>query len=94
MVDDFGQSLTDTQLMDRILDMGAVVVRRGPVESQDFPTWRRGLRQNATGRGVRVHVRQLGDGKVLVSNPDHEVDPQRLRAAINSLPTATDLGLG
>ena len=93
MNDDKGRKVTDAAVLDRVLEIGSIVVRRGPVDSVDFPTWRRELRRAAKNRGIRIHTNQVGNGFIVVSDPDHVVDPQRLRAAINGLPAAAELGI-
>jgi hypothetical protein len=90
MIDSDGRSLTDSELLDRVHDMGALVIRRSPVESLDYTTWRSQLRTHAKARGFRIHTHRTGDGAVIVSNPDHVVDPQRLRAAVNALSVDPD----
>ncbi|ORI13561.1 hypothetical protein [Rhodococcus sp. 1168] len=92
MMDDEGHPLTDSELLNRVQEMGALVIRRGPVESLDFTTWRSQLRAEAKARGFRIHTHRTGDGAVLVSNPDHVVDPQRLRAAVNAISIESDPG--
>ena len=86
MFDDAGVVLTDAELLARVLAAGGVVVRRGPVESLDFATWRRGLRRAAKARGRRISVSRLDESVVVVSDPDYVVDPDRLRAAVEAIP--------
>lgn len=92
MIDNDGHPLIDSDLLDRVQEMGALVIRREPVESLDFTTWRSHLRAEANTRGIRIHVRRTGDGAVIVSDPDHIVDPQRLRAAVNAMSIESDPG--
>ncbi|MGV8872173.1 MAG: hypothetical protein ACOH2Q_06585 [Rhodococcus sp. (in: high G+C Gram-positive bacteria)] len=84
MIDTDGHTLTDSDLLDTVMDMGALVIRRGAVEKVDYTTWRAQLRADAKSRGLRIHTHRTGDGAVIVSDPDHVVDPQRLRAAANT----------
>jgi hypothetical protein len=81
MIDTEGHALTDSDLLDKVMDMGALVVFRGTVEKVDYTKWRARLRADAKSRGFRIHTHRTGDGAVIVSNPDHVVDPQRLRTA-------------
>lgn len=94
MNDNTGQRITDVAVLDRVAETGSIVVRRGPVESLDYLTWRRELRRAAKQRGIRIHTHQAGDGLVVVSDPDHIVDPQRLRAAVNSVSVSSMLDPG
>lgn len=84
MIDDEGSPLTDAQLLDRLQAVGAVVVRRGAVESADFPTWRRELRRAARARGMRIAVNQIG-GPIVASNPDHVVTDEQFRDAVTRM---------
>ena len=90
VIDNEGHPLTDAYLLDRVQDIGALVIRREPVESLDFTAWRSQLRAKAKARGFRIHTHQTGDGAVIVSDPDHVVDRQRLRAAVNARSTESD----
>lgn len=86
MFDDAGVVVTDAILLDRVLATGGVVVRRGPVESLDFATWRRELRRAAKERSRRISVNRLDESVVVVSDPDYVVDPAQLRAAVEAIP--------
>lgn len=90
MIDTDGRTLTDNELLDKVQDMGALVIRRGAVEKLDYTTWRAQLRTDAKARGFRLHTHRTGGGAVIVSNPDHVVDPQRLRAAVNAVSLEPD----
>lgn len=86
MTDDEGLDLTDDQLLTRVAAIGATVVHRGPVERNDLATWRRELRRQARAHGLRISVRQVYDERTLVvSNPDHQVTDEQLRAAVRAM---------
>jgi hypothetical protein len=93
MLDDEGSPLTDAQLLDRVQAIGAIVVRRGPVESVDFATWRRELRKAARARGMRLAVNQIG-GPVVISNPDHVVTDAQVEHAVQRMNAAAAEVLG
>lgn len=87
MIDDEGNPLTDVQLLDRVQAIGALIVRRGPVESVDFATWRRQLRRSARTRGFRIAVNQIDASTVLISNPDHVITEEQRSEAIRRMST-------
>ncbi|WP_338890545.1 hypothetical protein [Rhodococcus sovatensis] len=91
MFDEEGTRVTDDDVLDNVRDMGAAVVRCGPVESLDLQSWRRQLRAQAKARGFRIHVRK-SDDVVVVSDPDHVVDRRRMRAAVEAVSRPSDLG--
>jgi hypothetical protein len=90
MKDDRGTPITDTQLIDRVAQIGAVVVVRGPVEAADFPTWRRELRRAARARGLRLSVLRR-DEFIVVHNPDHVVTEAQRRVAFAKIAAAVTL---
>ena len=95
MLDDDGDRITDPQILDRVADIGAMVVQRQPVEATDVATWRRELRRAARTRGMRIRMGGAGkQGDFLVDNPDHVVDPARLRAAVDAVTLSPGLGIG
>ena len=53
---DTGAAITDDKILDRVQEIGAILVTRGSVESSDFSSWRRELRRNARVRSFRVSV--------------------------------------
>ncbi|OZF55593.1 hypothetical protein [Rhodococcus sp. 14-2470-1a] len=91
MFDKEGNRVSDDDVLDKVRDMGAAVVRRGPVESLDLASWRRELRVQAKARGFRIHVR-TSDDVIIVSDPDHVVDRRRLRAAMEAVALPPDFG--
>ncbi|RRQ26211.1 hypothetical protein DK926_19655 [Rhodococcus sp. Eu-32] len=92
MFNDEGHTVSDDDVLDLVHEMGAIVVRRGPVESLDIESWRRNLRAQAKARGFRIHVRKTDDDKFIVSDPNHVVDRQRMRAAVQAISIPPDLG--
>lgn len=86
MKDDQGSPLTGAQLLDRVAEIGVLVVIRKAAESKDFATWRRELRRRARARGLRISVLR-GDGFVVVHNPDHVVTEQQRRTAFAAMST-------
>jgi len=87
VIDDEGKPLTDVQLLDRLQAVGALIVRRGPVESVDFMTWRGQLRRSARARGFRIAVNQIDASAVLISNPDHVITDEQHSEAVRRMST-------
>lgn len=91
MFDEQGAKVSDDDVLNKVRDLGAAVVRRGPVEILDLESWRRQLRAQAKARGFRINVRK-SDDVIIVSDPDHVADRQRLRAAVQHLSLPPELG--
>jgi hypothetical protein len=86
MKDDRGDTVTDSQIVDRVDAVGAIVVLRGPVESSDFAAWRRELRRSARARGLRLSVRRVEE-LIVISNPEHVVTEEQRAAAFAKIST-------
>ena len=89
VVDEYGNRLDHTAVVQVVQRVGAMMVWLSPAETVHFDAWRRTMLAAGREHNMRLRVRRTRSGGVVVSNPDHVHNPRRLRDTITALISTT-----